>query len=122
MTPITTKHVERTWTLLTIAGGALMALWTGYSWINDQNVADDVVREEVAPAVKAQARTLTAVRKTLDLLAEDKLATQVAMEQKCEQPNNDMPKDYCSDVLLKKRMRDAHEKAREAVQPEGVSP
>jgi hypothetical protein len=100
--------------LITLAVGFAGGVWSAWEWKESQDEADVMVAEEVAPAVKAQAKTLTAVRKTLDLLAEDKLATQVAMEQKCEQPRNDMPVDYCSDVLLKKRMREAREAARES--------
>jgi hypothetical protein len=108
---VTASKLKDYGALLTLALGLAGALWSGWEWKMAQDAADVKVEVEVAPAVKAQAKTLTAVRKTLDLLAEDKLATQVAMEQKCEQPGNDMPKDYCSDVLLKKRMRDAREAA-----------
>jgi hypothetical protein len=101
----------------TLIVGFLGGAWSAWEWKVAQDVADVKVETEVAPAVQAQQKTLTAVRKTLDLLAEDKLATQVAMEQKCEQPGNDMPKDYCADVLLKKRMREAREAAQAVVQP-----
>lgn len=98
----------------TVLAGIAGAAWSGWEWKMRQDAADVKVEVEIDPAVRAQAKTLTAVRKTLDLLAEDKLATQVAMEMKCETPHNDMPKDYCSDVLMKKRMREAHEAAAEA--------
>ena len=107
MVPITTKHVERTWTLLTIAGGALLALWTGYAWINAQNVADELVTVEIAPAVAELSKQTKALKDLAKLERQDKLTTQVAMELKCEAAGNDMPKDYCDDVLLKKRLRES---------------
>ena len=108
MVQITTKHIERSWTLLTIAGGALLALWTGYAWINAQNVADELVTVEIAPAVAELSKQTKALKDLAKLEREAKLITQVSMEQKCEAPGTTMPKDYCDDVLHQKRMREAH--------------
>lgn len=107
---VTASHVKDTWTVIVTLLAAAGLVFAAYDWFVGQNKDKEKLETEVAPAVKALERSTKKVARAVELLAEDKLATQVAMEQKCEEPNNDMPHAYCEDVLLKKRLREAKEK------------
>ena len=111
MTPITPKHIERTWTVLSAIGGLLGALWLGYGWVNAQNEADVKQAVEIAPAVQQLSEQTRALKSSVRLLREDKLFQQKAMEAQCERPRSDLPRTYCEQVLAEKRMREARESA-----------
>lgn len=109
---LTAKHIERSWTLLTIAGGALTALWIGYGWIAEQNGDKAKLDTEVAPVVAELTEQTDALRRYVRAEREDKLAAQMAMEAQCEKPGSDLPNSYCDQVLDEKRVREARELAK----------
>ena len=110
---VTVKQVERGWTLVSIAGGALLGLWAGYGWITDQNDDISKMQMEVAPAVVELKKQTRGIRTTLQEIREDKRVAALAMEAQCEKPNgSDLPPSYCEQVLSEKRIREAREAER----------
>jgi hypothetical protein len=86
-----------------IALGALAgAAWAGFGWIDVQN------RDVAAlPPIEQLARETADVARQL---AERNLAQQIAMEMECEDPESDLPRSYCRDVLREKRIRERAER------------
>jgi hypothetical protein len=106
------------WALLSALG---IATYFGVSWIANTN---QVVNVTFPAHVTKETRKVQSVEETLakltDLQAaqeEQRAIEQIGFEMKCEEPDTDLPSDYCADVLKAKRIRERSERMGRRAQP-----
>lgn len=102
------------WALISAVG---VALYFGVTWVAHTH---EVVNVEFPKHVLTEEEQLDKHDQLLNRLAalqerviDDADAAQIAIEIKCEEVGNDMPKSYCVDVLKAKRLREMRDRRAE---------
>ncbi len=123
MSRVLKKNDDGTLSVDFLTAGAVIAVlagvWPLVSWFAG---VDRTVFGEYPVHVQLEAANLEADEKrdaalarladTLASKVDEELREQIALEMKCEDPQSDMPRDYCRDLLQKKRLREARDRAR----------
>lgn len=118
MSRVFKKNDDGTLNIDFVSAGAILAVlagvWPGVTWIAgvDRTVFDAYPAHVSLEAANLEAdekrdEAIAKLATTLASKVDEELREQIALEMKCEDPSSDMPRDYCRDLLQKKRLREA---------------